>query len=798
MKKIIQSPQEDIILERDSRSVRLMDSILDLQFNKADKVQNAVVGNLAGLDSNGNLTDSGYAPSNFALNTHVTSKIVVSDIENIPTADLERLQGVDIVIELIDESEDEYIYRRYNEYTVTYRQDDSQEYDDETYVSKTLHLTCIKNDRHITVEYYYDEFDGWSLFGTTERLWYMGFEFFGNGGTVDIYENAVTYCTQVLTGNVTFNLKNYSTGSNRIVGAKNYRFSFNTGNVPPNITWPYQIEYWKGGSAPVLKPNTHYEISIIGSSFSNYHRGAFAECMSTADETVDISGKADKVIGATSGHLAGLDGNGNLTDSGYSASDFVSASSLPSYTIARLGTPETGYFASYVLQKDGVQEGTTINIPKDYLVKSGSVIDVVEYNGQYYDATDTTHTTPLPVSAAGKYLDFVVNTVDSSGTSSHIYIAVNDLVDTYTEGNGIDISNLNVVSVQIDSSNSNGLSVSSNGLALSTAVASSGGAGGSNGAMTATDKEKLNGLRKMIVLEYGVSTWSNFQNAFNDNAVVYCKASSNSNPATGAKNRYAFMAYIGSSNVEFQYYRSVSSHSDTQQGDQVFVYKLTNANAWSVETREAYTKIVAGTNLTSSYSNGALTINAGVISDKADKVQNATNGNFAGLDSNGNLTDSGKGVDTSIASGSTSANLPTSEAVENRITQAIQAAQVGAAMFKGTVNAGTDISGLTDYSKGWYWVVATAGTYVGQTCEVGDFIFCISDYNSAYSANDFSVVQNNIDMSIINAKADKVTGATSGNFAGLDSNGNLTDSGYTYSDFLSSSTTLTTITFRQW
>lgn len=37
----------------------------------------------------------------------------------------------------------------------------------------------------------------------------------------------------------------------------------------------------------------------------------------------DISGKADKVSGATSGHLAALDGNGNLADSGKSASDLV-------------------------------------------------------------------------------------------------------------------------------------------------------------------------------------------------------------------------------------------------------------------------------------------------------------------------------------------------------------------------------------------------------------------------------------------------------------------------------------------
>ena len=39
----------------------------------------------------------------------------------------------------------------------------------------------------------------------------------------------------------------------------------------------------------------------------------------------DITGKADKVSGATSGHFAGLDANGNLVDSGHSASGFVTA-----------------------------------------------------------------------------------------------------------------------------------------------------------------------------------------------------------------------------------------------------------------------------------------------------------------------------------------------------------------------------------------------------------------------------------------------------------------------------------------
>ena len=37
----------------------------------------------------------------------------------------------------------------------------------------------------------------------------------------------------------------------------------------------------------------------------------------------DISGKADKVVGATAGNLAGLDENGNLVDSGKKADDFA-------------------------------------------------------------------------------------------------------------------------------------------------------------------------------------------------------------------------------------------------------------------------------------------------------------------------------------------------------------------------------------------------------------------------------------------------------------------------------------------
>ena len=45
----------------------------------------------------------------------------------------------------------------------------------------------------------------------------------------------------------------------------------------------------------------------------------------TSDVNTGLGKKADKVTNATNGHFAGLDANGNLTDSGKKASDFVAA-----------------------------------------------------------------------------------------------------------------------------------------------------------------------------------------------------------------------------------------------------------------------------------------------------------------------------------------------------------------------------------------------------------------------------------------------------------------------------------------
>lgn len=150
---------------------------------------------------------------------------------------------------------------------------------------------------------------------------------------------------------------------------------------------------------------------------------------------------------------------------------------VPDYTIVKLANATSGYLASYQLQKDGAGVGEVINIPKDYLVKSATV------------KTSSGTGDPSGFPAGTKYIDFTINTYDTSsgsGTESHIYLNVEDLVDVYTAGNGISISDANVVSAKVVTGN--GLSVGTNGIAMAVASTTA------NGAMTSDMVTKLNGI----------------------------------------------------------------------------------------------------------------------------------------------------------------------------------------------------------------------------------------------------------------------------------------------------------------
>lgn len=144
---------------------------------------------------------------------------------------------------------------------------------------------------------------------------------------------------------------------------------------------------------------------------------------------------------------------------------------IPEYTIVKLSTATEGYIATYQLQKDGAQAGVNIDIPKDYLVKSAEI------------KTSAGEGDPSGLPADSKYIDFVINTKVGTGEESHIYLDVQSLVDAYTPGNGIEISEANAISAKVVAAN--GLSVDASGIAMALA------SGTANGAMSKEQFTKL-------------------------------------------------------------------------------------------------------------------------------------------------------------------------------------------------------------------------------------------------------------------------------------------------------------------
>ena len=188
----------------------------------------------------------------------------------------------------------------------------------------------------------------------------------------------------------------------------------------------------------------------LGHKFSGATNGTYGDATHVAKVTVDKAG-----------HVTGVE---NV------------AITVPEYSIVKDTTAQDGFIATYHLTKDGANVGTAINIPKDYLVKSAEVKVATGSDASGFPAGTT-------------YIDFVVNTYDTtsgSGTESHIYLNVETLVKTHTAGNGISISDTNVISAKVVVAN--GLSVDANGIKMGVASTTA------NGAMTSDMVTKLNGI----------------------------------------------------------------------------------------------------------------------------------------------------------------------------------------------------------------------------------------------------------------------------------------------------------------
>lgn len=97
---------------------------------------------------------------------------------------------------------------------------------------------------------------------------------------------------------------------------------------------------------------------------------------------------------------------------------FVGDIKVPEYTLAKLDEATAGMGSSYQLKKDGIVVGATIDIPKDLVVKSGSVKD--------FEAGAL----PEGIAEAGTYIELTLQNDDNT----KIYINVSKLIDIYAGG----------------------------------------------------------------------------------------------------------------------------------------------------------------------------------------------------------------------------------------------------------------------------------------------------------------------------------------------------------------------------
>lgn len=158
-------------------------------------------------------------------------------------------------------------------------------------------------------------------------------------------------------------------------------------------------------------------------------------------------------------------------------------------------TPNTGYAASYTVKANGTALSPDIDIPKDWLlsdVDKGTVTSADKAAGGKFENDED-------FAIGDRYVDMTFN-VKAGGaeTATHIYLNVQEFIDIYEAGDGLQESS-GTFSIKIDSSNARGLSTSSNGLALALATpdtysGSTKTADGTAGAMSSADKYKLDGV----------------------------------------------------------------------------------------------------------------------------------------------------------------------------------------------------------------------------------------------------------------------------------------------------------------
>ena len=279
----------------------------------ATKVQNAVNGNFAGLDSNGNLTDSGSKASDFVTSTRaippggnagqVLKKVSSTNYDITWANQSETLPSAycstagDTAAKRANCSLYKLVANQYLQVLIG---------SDNTSASALTLEVNSQGQKPIYINGVATSSTNYTLPGSTYIVFYDGTNYYfrtdgkiqGPGGTLELTANKVTSITSLstdteypgakcvysevhpavgssqpsggmlpnvmynlgtLTGTVTFSMA--SATDNTIIN--HWYWTFGTSSTAPTITWPQAITSWYGGSAPTINASKHYEISVL-------------------------------------------------------------------------------------------------------------------------------------------------------------------------------------------------------------------------------------------------------------------------------------------------------------------------------------------------------------------------------------------------------------------------------------------------------------------------------------------------------------------------------------------------------
>lgn len=201
---------------------------------------------------------------------------------------------------------------------------------------------------------------------------------------------------------------------------------------------PYKVvnELPDGTSASASVPTVALVTKMIGDVTSGAVTGATAEGDSyisiSATKSDETSPVIEIVVSANTGDVASDSVATGLVADAKNVHDYIdTVSGNLNVTFETPATPSEGYLKTYKITKGtgATAETLTIDIPKDFLVKSASV------------ETCTEDGKPIPGLVSGdKYLDLVINVKEGSAADEHLYIPVKDFGVDYKAGEHIAIT----------------------------------------------------------------------------------------------------------------------------------------------------------------------------------------------------------------------------------------------------------------------------------------------------------------------------------------------------------------------